>query len=81
MYSTDSCALCDRALDMLLGMPSVQGMQLEVIDIAAADESDELLRLYAESIPVLCVGDATLHSPFNEVDVEGWLRGLEGVAK
>jgi hypothetical protein len=55
---------------MLLAMGEVQGMQLEVVDIA---NSNELVARYGELIPVLACGDATLPAPFLEQDVKRWL--------
>ena len=63
---------------MLLGMDAVQGMQLDVIDIAC---SDDLIARYAECLPVLCVGDAVLPAPFAQPDVEAWLQHLGSLRK
>jgi hypothetical protein len=30
LFSTDHCTLCDRALDLLLGLPELRGSALDV---------------------------------------------------
>lgn len=62
LYSTDGCALCERALDGLLSMPELSGLTLRVVDVAT---EDELLRRYGERIPVLRFADRETDSPLD----------------
>ena len=66
LYATDHCTLCDTALDMLLGAPGLQGMTLDVIDVAT---DDALCQRYGDRLPVLLVGDRELDWPFSAEDV------------
>ncbi|MDH3642660.1 MAG: glutaredoxin family protein [Gammaproteobacteria bacterium] len=70
LYSTDHCTLCDRALDLLLSMPELQGRSLEVVDVAA---DDALLDRYGERLPVLRFGVRELSWPFSAQDVSAML--------
>jgi len=74
LYSTDHCSLCDQALDLLLGMRQVAGLQLVVVDIAL---DDALMARYAQSIPVLRIGEHELHSPFDRDTLATWLQSIE----
>ncbi len=66
VYLTDACSLCDQALDMMFGMPELNGHLLETIDIAP---DDSLLEQFGESIPVLELADRRLFWPFTEDDI------------
>jgi hypothetical protein len=66
LYSTDHCSLCETALDMLLSMPDLQGLALNVVDIAS---DDHLVKRYGELLPVLCVGSRELVWPFTPENV------------
>ena len=70
LYSTSACTLCEQTLDALLGMASLNGSHLEVVDIA---EDPQLLALYAERIPVLKVGDVLLDHPIDEAAIHAAL--------
>ena len=70
LYSTDHCALCDKALDMLLAMPELMGHQLLVADIT---NDDVLLEEYGERIPVLRCRSKHLDAPFGESEVKAFV--------
>ena len=80
LYSTDHCALCDEALDMLLSMPELAGLSLEVVDIC---DDDELIAEFGEKLPVLAIlaaNDARrafLCWPFSTFEVSGQLTQVE----
>ena len=61
LYSTSHCALCERALDLLIVSPEAAGMQLDVVDVTT---DDELIKVYGARIPVLRLGNAELDAPF-----------------
>jgi hypothetical protein len=71
LFSTESCSLCEQALDLLLGLPEVAGHTLTVVDIS---DSEELLSEYSERIPVLKVGQYELNAPFDRDAVLIWLQ-------
>jgi hypothetical protein len=71
LYSTDHCALCERALDLLLSMPESRGLALVVVDVA---ESDALLERYGARLPVLAVGTLELEWPFDRAAVARAMR-------
>ena len=50
LLSTDHCTLCDEALEMLLSMPDIAGLELRVLDVVS---DDGLLADYGERVPVL----------------------------
>ena len=66
LYSTDSCRLCDRALDLLRSMPELGNIEVDVVDIAL---DDGLLARYGAAIPVLRCAERELAWPFNADDV------------
>lgn len=66
LYSTDHCQLCERALDLLLTMPELNGRTLTVIDVA---DDDALLTRYGERLPVLRLAGAELDWPFDAAAV------------
>ena len=70
LYSTDHCSLCERALEMLLGLPELRGWALQVVDIAG-DEA--LLHGYGARIPVLRFDGRELAAPFAHEEVVQWL--------
>jgi hypothetical protein len=35
LYSTAHCHLCEKALDLLMGMPNLNAVQLDVVDVAS----------------------------------------------
>ena len=74
LLSTDHCSLCEQALDSLLGMPQVAGLELVVVDIAA---DDQLMADYGEQIPVLRALGQELAAPFTADQV---LRFLDRLA-
>ena len=74
LLSTEHCSLCEQALDMLLGMPQIAGLELVVLDIA---DDEAYLSAYAERIPVLRALDQELDAPFATQDV---LRFLDRLA-
>jgi hypothetical protein len=74
LLSTDHCSLCEQALDLLLGMPQVAGLELVVVDIAA---DSRLVEAYGERIPVLRALGEELDAPFSADQV---LRFLDRLA-
>jgi len=78
LMSTEHCALCEEALDLLLGMPEMAGLQLQVVDVAA---NDALLARYGEQIPVLRACGRELSAPFARKDVVTFLDALAQVQK
>ena len=61
LLSTDHCSLCEQALDLLLSMQEIAGVELMVVDIAT---DEELMARYADSIPVLRAVDEEIAAPF-----------------
>ncbi len=70
LYSTDHCALCDEALELLLNMPELVGHQLMVADIST---DDVLLARFGERIPVLVCDQRQLDAPFDADDVRQFI--------
>lgn len=66
LYSTDHCALCEEALDLLFSMPELRGLALQVVDVA---EDDALLRRYGERIPVLRMDGREVDAPIDQAKV------------
>lgn len=66
LYITESCELCDAALEMLLNMEELTGYRLDTIDVAI---SEQLINEFGEYIPVLKSGATFLKWPFNASDV------------
>ena len=66
LYSTDHCALCEEALDLLFSMPELRGLALRVVDVA---EDDALLRRYGERIPVLRMDGREVDAPIDQAKV------------
>lgn len=66
LFSTDHCALCDRALDVLLGLPELRGHVLDVVDVA---DNAQLLEHYGPRLPVLRAGTQEIAWPFSGADV------------
>ena len=66
LFSTDHCTLCDRALDLLLGMPELRGSALDVVDVAT---DAQLLERYGPRLPVLRAGTQEIDWPFSRADV------------
>jgi hypothetical protein len=74
LYSTDHCALCEQALDLLLSMPEAAGATLHVVDVAG---SEELVARYGARLPVLAVGEAEFAWPFTRATLSRWLAETE----
>ncbi len=73
LLSTEHCSLCEQALDLLLSMPEVAGLELVVVDIA---DNPQLASVYAEHIPVLRALDQELAAPFAAKEVLRFLDRL-----
>jgi len=71
VFSTDHCALCERALDLLLSMPELRGLTLDVVDVAA---DPVLLESHGPRLPVLSVEGRELDWPFTREAVARLLR-------
>ena len=78
LYSTDSCQLCERALQMLRSMPELADCTVEVVDVAL---DERLLETHGPRLPVLGVhnSERELGWPFNADDVlefaDSFIRG------
>lgn len=66
LLSTDHCALCERALDLLASMPELRGRPLQVIDVAGDEVLEER---FGSRLPVLLAGSHELSWPFAREDV------------
>ncbi len=66
LYVTESCSLCDEALNLLLDSNVLSGITLSVMDIV---HDDGLLQALAERIPVVEVGGSRIDWPFSAEDV------------
>lgn len=62
--------MCEQMLDRLIGEPAFAGVQLQTREIAF---DDELLDRYGATLPVLCIGELELHSPFSTQEAVNWL--------
>ena len=74
LYLTDSCTLCDEAVNMIVNSRSLQGNILETIDVVS---DENLLEKYGESIPVVRIGTATKAWPFSAEDIFALLQAKE----
>ena len=63
LLTTEHCALCEQALDLLLRMPLLAGWELQVVDIV---DDDDLIARYGERIPVIRCEDREIASPITE---------------
>jgi uncharacterized membrane protein len=71
LYTRNGCGLCEEVKSILLEIQPDLPHELREVDI----ESDpDLLKRYAESIPVLKIGPYTLEAPIERVDIEVALR-------
>jgi len=73
LLSTEHCSLCEQALDLLLSMPEIAGLELVVVDIAL---DPQLETAYAERIPVLRAMGQELTAPFGAAEVLKFLDRL-----
>ena len=73
LLSTEHCSLCEQALDLLLSMPEIAGLQLVVVDIA---HDPQLESVYAEQIPVLRAMGQELAAPFSATEILKFLERL-----
>lgn len=71
LYTTAGCHLCDQAKEMILPQLSAGGWQLQEVEIA---ESDALIDCYGIRIPVVATGEQELGWPFDEQQLEVFLR-------
>lgn len=74
-YSTDHCALCERALEALFSMPELQGWALKVIDLAA---DSALMERYGERIPVLVLNGVEYDGPFDRAALAAVFKECSG---
>ena len=72
LYSTDSCSLCDKTLELLFALPASRHFTLEVIDIAL---DDQLVDELGEKIPVLESGGERLYGAavLQAESLQNWL--------
>jgi glutaredoxin len=66
LYSTEHCALCERAIDLLFSMPELRSVTLDVVDVA---DDDTLAERYGARLPVLAGGGTELDWPFDRTAV------------
>lgn len=71
LYTRDGCGLCEEVKSMLMEIQSDLPHELREVDI---ESEPDLLKRYAESIPVLKIGPYTLEAPIERVDIEVALR-------
>lgn len=74
LYGTEGCHLCDLAQKVITKVGLFEHVKL--IDIAEGPESEQLINLYGEKIPVLL--DTATHDvlcwPFDEMGLLTWLN-------
>ena len=58
-------------MELLMDMPSLNAVQLDVVDVA---NDDGLLERYGQRIPVLRQGQEELAAPFSAEDLERFLN-------
>ena len=75
LYGTEGCHLCEEALALVLGEPSLAGWALEYVDIA---NDEQLLATFAERIPVLALptNDQCLNWPFTAIALSAFVASL-----
>lgn len=66
VYVTDSCTLCDEAIDMILRSNHLKGNTLQTVDVVT---DEDLLERYGNLIPVALIGKKALVWPFNEDEI------------
>lgn len=66
LYTRPECHLCDEVRDELASLQAVFPHELREVNI---ESDDELLRRYAEQIPVVLVGAYTLRAPIDPKDL------------
>lgn len=71
LYSTAHCHLCEQAVDLLMSVPGLAGVQLDVVDVAS---DDTLMERYGQRIPVLRLGQQELAAPFAAEDLAHFLK-------
>ncbi|MCK5893118.1 MAG: glutaredoxin family protein [Endozoicomonadaceae bacterium] len=73
LYTTECCALCEQALDILLNLKLAEPFSLELVDIA---ESDALTKRYGERIPMIQMAPngRVLDWPFDAMQVRSLLE-------
>lgn len=74
LYSTAYCSLCDKALDLVIGLPAAAGMRLEVIDIT---HDNGLLERYGDRIPVFRLDNKELQAPIDASGLTQFLAAVE----
>ena len=60
-------------LDKLIGEPIFAGVQLVTKEVAL---DDELTERFAQTLPVMCVNEQELHSPFTIDEAKDWLTAI-----
>ena len=70
-FTTAGCSLCEQALDLILGLPHLRGLELTTVDIAS---DDALVERYGDTIPVVRFGTSELAWPFTADHVIGLLQ-------
>ena len=65
-YTTEHCALCDEALDYVLGASELLGWTLQAVDISV---SERLMEQYGDRVPVLALNGCELEWPFDSQDL------------
>ncbi|MGA1371685.1 MAG: glutaredoxin family protein [Pseudomonadales bacterium] len=71
LYATDQCTLCERAVDLLLGVPELRGYALDVIDVAS---DPALIERYGPRLPVLRSSSREIDWPFGREEVRRLLQ-------
>ena len=69
LYHTDGCHLCELAKELV----DNENIQYNHIDIC---DDDMLAARYGVSIPVVAQGDRTLFWPFDQQQLNNFIRGV-----
>lgn len=68
LLGTSSCHLCEVAEQLLTRLQAVQNVTYQNVDISEFDE--DLMMLFATSIPVLLTKNQRLDYPFSVLDLQ-----------
>lgn len=68
LLGTSSCHLCDIAAQVMARLQAVQNVTYQNVDISEFDE--DLMMLFATSIPVLLTKNQRLDYPFSVLDLQ-----------
>ena len=75
LFTTSGCHLCETALIELKKLQKIG--RLESIKEVEITKSDELMKKYGVSIPVVKIFEHELYWPFELSDLEIWIQKIE----